>query len=418
MKICIKRGAHQIGGSCVEIAADNGKKIMIDIGMPLSEDFVAPSQKFMPDIEYDGLEALLISHPHGDHYMLAGFLEKKVPVYIGRAAAAIINAANSYSPNKVELRNTQPIEHKKQLTITDTFRVTPYLTDHSAYDAYMFLIEADGKRVLYTGDFRNHGRKASLVNKMMARPPKNIDVMLIEGTNVYPSKSETAEAAADVASKSCKSFISEEDLEKKFQCEFEQAKGIAAVWSSCQNIDRLVTIFKAAKRAKRKLVLPRQVGYIVQEIGNKKLPGFNSSDVYKYKNNPEKRHEIETEMMLKNPENYVVFLTSPITRDLLSAGLFNSDAVFIWSLWNGYKRQEHTAQTLNAIAATGAKIADDLHVSGHASLTTLVEFVDKLNPSRLVPVHTEHPQSFKTLEWNSGFTGKVETHADGEWFEV
>jgi Cft2 family RNA processing exonuclease len=51
VKICIKCGAHQIGGSCVEIAADNGKKIMIDIGMPLSEDFVAPSQKFMPDVK-------------------------------------------------------------------------------------------------------------------------------------------------------------------------------------------------------------------------------------------------------------------------------------------------------------------------------------------------------------------------------
>ena len=417
MKICIKRGAHQIGGSCVEIAADNGKKIVIDIGMPLSEDFIEPSSVFLPEIEYDGLEALFISHPHGDHYMLAGFLEKKIPVYIGRAAAAIINAANSYGRNKVELRDTQPVENEIQFTIAGTFRVTPYLTDHSAYDSYMFMIEADGKRVLYTGDFRNHGRKAFRVNNMMAHPPKNIDVMLIEGTNVYPPETETAET--DAAQKPDKSFISEEDLEKKFQKEFEQAKGIAAVWSSCQNIDRLVTIFKAAKAAKRKLVLPWQIGYIVKKIGNGKLPGFNYyPDVYKYKTNPEKRHEINTEQLAKNPEKYVVFLTSRITGDLLNAGLFNSDAVFIWSLWNGYKRQEHTAQTLNAIAATGAKIADDLHVSGHASLTTLVEFVDKLNPSRLVPVHTEHPQSFKTLEWNSGFTGKVETHADGEWFEV
>ena len=41
--------------------------------------------------------------------------------------------------------------------------ITPYLIDHSAYGAYMFLIEIEGKRILHTGDFRNHGYKGKLL---------------------------------------------------------------------------------------------------------------------------------------------------------------------------------------------------------------------------------------------------------------
>jgi hypothetical protein len=44
------------------------------------------------------------------------------------------------------------------------FKITPFLIDHSGYDAYSLLIEANGKRLFYSGDFRAHGRKASLTN--------------------------------------------------------------------------------------------------------------------------------------------------------------------------------------------------------------------------------------------------------------
>ncbi|MGN1104695.1 MAG: hypothetical protein ACI4QI_07475, partial [Candidatus Coproplasma sp.] len=52
-------------------------------------------------------------------------------------------------------------------------KVTPFLCDHSAYDSYMLLFEAYGQSVLYTGDFRFHGRKESL--SLLSALPKNID---------------------------------------------------------------------------------------------------------------------------------------------------------------------------------------------------------------------------------------------------
>ena len=75
------------------------------------------------------------------------------------------------------LRDLQPIA-------VGPFRITPLLVDHSAYDAYALLIEARGKRLLYTGDLRAHGRKASLFERLVKQPPQEIDVMLMEGTSI------------------------------------------------------------------------------------------------------------------------------------------------------------------------------------------------------------------------------------------
>ena len=55
------------------------------------------------------------------------------------------------------------------------FLITPFLVDHFAYDAYALLIEADGKRLLYSGDLRMHQQKAQLMDKLMAFGPKDVD---------------------------------------------------------------------------------------------------------------------------------------------------------------------------------------------------------------------------------------------------
>ena len=89
------------------------------------------------------------------------YIRPDVPVYIGEAAHNILTAASHYVPNGHAFIDPRFIAHRKPLEI-GPFRVTPYLVDHGAFDAYALLVEADGKRVFYSGDFRGHGRKAKL----------------------------------------------------------------------------------------------------------------------------------------------------------------------------------------------------------------------------------------------------------------
>src|SRR5206468_9847085 len=68
-------------------------------------------------------------------------------------------------------------------------RITPLAVDHSIYGSVAFLIEAEGKAVLYSGDFRNHGRKPGMIRDLLDHLKKNIvDVLICEGTHFGSDK--------------------------------------------------------------------------------------------------------------------------------------------------------------------------------------------------------------------------------------
>ena len=72
LSVCIHRGAHQIGGTCIELVCE-GKRVVLDLGMPL--DAGDPDSVTMPgvagfDAADPSLLGIVISHPHQDHYGL------------------------------------------------------------------------------------------------------------------------------------------------------------------------------------------------------------------------------------------------------------------------------------------------------------------------------------------------------------
>ena len=75
-------------------------------------------------------------------------------------------------------------EPARCIRVGKDIRITPYFVSHSAADAYMFLVEADGKRILHTGDFRQHGYlgKGLLPTLEKYIAPQGIDVLITEGT--------------------------------------------------------------------------------------------------------------------------------------------------------------------------------------------------------------------------------------------
>ena len=167
MRCKIHRGCHEIGGDCVEIESQ-GKRIVLDIGLPLKDQ----NSVDVPDIDGltsldDSLLGIFISHPHPDHYGLLQHITQPVPVYMGAAAARIIDVSAFFTPlpsiGTIQLRrysDGEPVH-------VGPFQITPFRIDHSAYDSYCLLVEAGGKRLLYSGDIRGHGRRAGLFQGLM-----------------------------------------------------------------------------------------------------------------------------------------------------------------------------------------------------------------------------------------------------------
>ena len=203
MKIIIHRGTHEIGGSCVEIQSKKSR-ILIDIGMPLvkkggdrfnfreHENTPGPElvkEKVLPDIggvyawdtDKKLIDGVLISHPHIDHYGFFGYLNKDICFYLGEAAKKMIDLTVIFTSIRGSVSNYHPIQSGKSFPCGD-FKITPYLMDHSAFDSYSFLVEADGKNLIYSGDFREHGRKQKAFQWFLEHAPEDVDVLLLEGT--------------------------------------------------------------------------------------------------------------------------------------------------------------------------------------------------------------------------------------------
>ena len=174
MKILIHRGSNEIGGTCIQLST-NKTTILLDLGLPLSKT----NKKInLSNIRPD---AVLISHAHQDHFGLIDTIDPSIPVYIGETGRHLIDATRMLLGKELHNNNFKYFKSWKSFQVGD-FTIKPYLVDHSAIDAYAFLIEAEGKRVFYSGDFRAHGRKSILFDKIVHEPPKDIDLLFMEGT--------------------------------------------------------------------------------------------------------------------------------------------------------------------------------------------------------------------------------------------
>lgn len=158
MQITIHRGSHEIGGTCIRISTAT-TSILLDAGLPLdpnSKDLTAS------DLVVD---ALVISHSHQDHCGLLDTLSANMPVYIGSVAKNLLDSTRTFLRRQPLENNFRHFKAWQPFSIGN-ITITPYLMDHSATDAYAFLIEAEGERIFYTGDFRGHGRKSVLFDNL------------------------------------------------------------------------------------------------------------------------------------------------------------------------------------------------------------------------------------------------------------
>lgn len=169
MNIIIHRGTHQIGGSAIEISTAS-TRIMLDFGNELSLD-----EKYTPiNLDIDGVtkglsdcDGIVISHYHMDHLGQLTSALPEIPLYMGELSKEIALIGAEYQDRDLYLRllGANTFRGGETFSIGD-IRIRPLVIDHSAADSYMFVIEAEGKRVLYTGDFRMHGVTPSRIRQI------------------------------------------------------------------------------------------------------------------------------------------------------------------------------------------------------------------------------------------------------------
>lgn len=400
MKITIHRGANEIGGSCVEITSTT-TRILLDMGLPLdpagsSAGKTMPVQaggKGLPpslDFRHTKIDAVLISHPHKDHFGLLPMLPTDVPIYMSRGCKTLIGIATHFNQVGQVLNRFEIIKSWEKISIGN-ISITPYLADHSAIDAFSFLIESEQKRIFYTGDLRAHGRKKILFDTLLLHPPENIDYLVLEGTMLGRTRERCMEEA---------------ELEEELVRLFKEHQALFLVNCSSQNIDRLVSLFRACVRSGRQLVIDPYTAYILAEIHkvHDTVPNWDWNNVRVFFTPNSHTHLLAKDKTLykfisakitieeiQDERHRLVFKMNRMNRDILKNKMMLPGAQLIWSVWNEYYNAEEAfwkAQNITPIF---------LHTSGHAHLEDLQRLVNALKPGAIIPIHTFHKMQYQSV---------------------
>ena len=99
---------------------------------------------------------------------------RKESGFCDEALSKAIQSSNSWTRTK---RGEVP----KSIKIGD-IQVTPFFVSHSTYDASMLLMEADGKKILHTGDYRGHGYLSKGLFPTLKKYVGQVDYLITEGT--------------------------------------------------------------------------------------------------------------------------------------------------------------------------------------------------------------------------------------------
>ena len=359
----IVRGEDKIGENLIEIRG-HGKRILLECGKALFPDEnTAQVEEYVKREKYD---AIIISHAHEDH---CGLLKDKVAaktIYMGEVTLAILQAKKGICAENVE--KVKIMKSEEEFFVGD-IKVVPHLCDHSVADSYMIEICGGEKRILYTGDFRSNGRKH--FESLIERLPQKVDTLISEKT-IESEKNET-----------------EQELEKEAVRILENHKE-AFVLQSSLNVDRIVSFYKASRRTKATFLMLPLHAQIAENLGSVPSPNkFKDCFVYyPHANQFSERKKVIGREQIARRERFVMLISTGMKDYLqkLSKMRDLSNAVLIYSMWDGYKEQMR--EFLDFMKSLGVETVD-LHVSGHADKEAIEAVIKRTNPREIKFVHTD-----------------------------
>ena len=413
MKITIHRGLNQIGGCITEIQSLSGTKILIDLGHNLPDGGGVSEDKYESpdnlDQLLDGCSAVFYTHYHGDHLGFAAEIhERGVAQYMGPLAIKIMIHLNDHMTYAEQLKdrakaNLKALNEFKTFTIgrktiIGDIAITPYGVSHSAPDSYMFLIECDGKKVLHTGDFRDHGYLGKGLYTMLKKHiiPQGIDVLITEGTNVGQRS---------------KSVLSEQEISSQLRQIMRKYKNVF-ILSSSADADRLWSIYRAHNKSRQPFLCDAYQKKMLDIIRdgydpNKPLYRFVTKKIFDIKKPlsnsklVEWMHDKGFTMLIRRSDTFQRCLDQVLPR------YAPEETCIVYSMFKGYIDPGHKAfnQDLYDFVNQFPNTVF-CHTSGHASKECIEKVCSLINPAiAIIPIHKE--TSFDLIALPPEVKGKI-----------
>ncbi|MBR5087847.1 MAG: MBL fold metallo-hydrolase [Ruminiclostridium sp.] len=432
----IFRGSHQIGGCCSEFRLGD-RRIVIDFGanLPGTDDPEIDDEKLVNTVFGNGsniaaTDAVLFTHYHGDHVGLKRHVPESVPMYIGGTAKNIMKIIAS----RVDYRNEKtgatdapkmPVIERmipypkggKSLDFSG-ISVTPLYIDHSALDSYMFVVEMCGKRILYTGDFREHGIPGSdRFDRLIKKYVGKVDILITEGTmlsRLEEAKKNPVQTEDDLG----------REAEKVFAAHHENV-----VIVSSTNVDSVMEFYHHTPQGMAFLCDAVQAEIMQEAIASKNFGNYSyRKNIYvlcqnNYKGYMRNLHDPHIKMAdeTKYNKNGFVMLVRPNNprfRELLDK---MKDPHITYSMWDGYLKGKKCEDAKLVEFLNGYyddKHFAQLHTSGHAYVETLAKLIEMTQPETIIPMHTESADEFAEIAEFRKYSDRVKVLRDGDEYKI
>lgn len=412
---------NQIGG-CITVVSSSKGKVMIDFGANLPG---AEMADFVFDWEAESVDAVLFTHYHGDHIGRFKEIPRNVPIYMGRVTRQVMTTIAKYTKDTEALQILQDNTRVHDIKAAEPFaikdiRITPYMVDHSAYDAYMYLLETPSKTILHTGDFRGHGYRGKSLIKMIDKyirrhGKRRVDVLLIEGT---------------MLSRLTEKVYSETDMQKDCIRLFKEHKYVFLICSST-NADTLATFYQAAVKNRVKMYANP---YVCEQLshfreaeakywksvnanqekagGNHRIYDFK----YVYPYAPAKiihtygssKEDVKQEDIMRE-EGFCIVIKADEPYKKWIDRFKDLNPIVVYSMWEGYLNPEHKAYNEKYKAfLDSCNHVQYMHTSGHATAKLIAEVINAVEPTESIyPIHTENAKELEHINIKEELRNKI-----------
>ncbi len=426
-------GTNEIGGNKV-LLEDRGSRVFLDFGMSFSSEAEYFSGYLTPrgvngagdyiefnllpklsgiysrdmikntDITYEEpkIDAVFLSHSHFDHIGYLPFIDEKIRVYCGECTKTMMNAMEESGRTCLGEHKFHTFRTGNKIKI-DTLEIEPIHVDHSIPGAYGFIVHTSEGSIVYSGDYRLHGPMSQMTKEFTERAAQSTPTtMITEGTRVSPKENQVIHSEQSVKTES-------NDVVAK-------ASKLVIVAFYSRDIDRFKTFYEIAKNHNRKFVIPLKLAHLLSKLKEdpvlkipdvvkddsilfykkrKKTGEFAESDYNKWER-PFLDKAVTYEDIHKN-ESKLIFALDLVNFTELIDIKPSAGGHFIHSMSEPFSEEDLSKEIMYKWLKHFNLKHHQIHASGHCPSKDLKQVINKIQPKKLMPIHTEHPELFKPL---------------------
>jgi len=447
-------GINEIGGNKI-LLEDRKIRVLLDFGFSFSKnkkfhsEFLQPrlcngigdflDLGIIPDIDgiyrndllknegrktstYPQINGVVLTHAHADHAWHISLLHEGMPIHCGVTTKVILKSSQetglmpyygdfywfrenfinrSRKPERV--RNFKIFKTGEKIRIGG-LEIEPVHVDHSIPGAYGLIIHTSSGDIVYTGDLRIHGPMEHFTEAFIERASKTIpEVLICEGTRIHEQER----------------GLSEKEVFYRIKEYITNTKNLVVCNFSIRDIDRFKTFYLAAKESGRKFTLTLKQAYLLKTLRENDrslaLPDIEDDNIAIYLHREKWgrfedddyrgwereflrcKNAINFEDIHRRPKDFIFYCDYYSMNELIDVKPEEGSS-YIYSLSEPHDEEQEIdfKRMKNWLGHFNLKYLE-AHSSGHACQKDIKELIEKINPKKVIPVHTEHQELFENL---------------------